>query len=129
LRVITLAHEPLDVALPTTHHLAELAELRLEDVAGERWVTSRGGYSPHDVMGAIATVANRNVDVVHRINDYGGVAAVVAAGDVIGMLPRYMRRHTCLTVSTSATAPTTPTPPPSSNGCLNRRLIARPRTS
>lgn len=94
LRIITLAHEPLDVALPATHRLAGRTELRPEDVSGERWVTSRVGYSPHDVMGAIATVANRNVDVVHRINDYGGVAAVVAVGDVIGMLPRYTSGHT-----------------------------------
>lgn len=92
-RTITLAHEPLDVALPATHRLAERAELGPEDVAGERWVISKGGYSPDDVVGAVAAVANHNIDVVHRINDYGEVSAVIAADNVIGLLPRYTSGH------------------------------------
>lgn len=89
LRVIRLAQEPLDIALPEDHPLAEHDSLTPADVAGEPWVTSRAGYSPDDLLGAIAAVADRPVNVVHRINDYGSVASIVATGGAIGMVPRY----------------------------------------
>lgn len=89
IRVLPLAREPLDVALPAHHPLAQHDTLLPADVAGERWVTSRPGFSPDDLVGAIAAVADRPVRVVHRVNDYGSVAAVVATGDAIGMVPRY----------------------------------------
>jgi DNA-binding transcriptional LysR family regulator len=92
IRSLTLVREPLDVAVPASHPLAARASLTPHDVAGHPWVTSRVGYSPDDVLRAVAAVAGRSVDIRHRINDYGAVAAVVAAGDVLGMLPRYTSR-------------------------------------
>ncbi|MFC7789521.1 LysR family transcriptional regulator [Microbacterium sp. MAHUQ-60] len=92
IRSLTLVREPLDVAVAATHPLASRRSLSPADVAGESWVTSRIGYSPDDVLRAIAAVANQPVQVRHRINDYGAVAAVVATGDAIGMLPRYTSR-------------------------------------
>lgn len=89
LRVIPLAQEPLDIALSAQHPLASRAALSPSDVAGERWVSSRVGYSPSDLVEAIAAVANRPVDVTHRVNDYGTVAAIASTGDSIGMVPRY----------------------------------------
>ncbi|UOQ60016.1 LysR family transcriptional regulator [Leucobacter rhizosphaerae] len=89
LQVIPLVQEPLDVALPIGHPLARRAELAPADVAGERWVTSREGFSPDDLVGAIAAVTDRSIEVVHRVNDYGSVASVIASGDAIGMVPRY----------------------------------------
>ena len=90
--VIPLAREPLDVALPAGHRLARLPSLTTDDVAGEPWVTSRAGYSPADVLTAVAAVSSRELNIVHRINDYSTVAALVAAGSVIGLLPRYTAR-------------------------------------
>jgi len=92
IRSLTLVREPLDVAVAATHPLAHRAVLSPADVVRETWVTSRVGYSPDDVLRAVAAVANHPVRVQHRINDYGAVAAVVAAGDAIGMLPRYTSR-------------------------------------
>lgn len=89
IRTITLTQEPLDVALPASHPLTRFDALSPADVARERWVTSRTGFSPDDLVEAIAAVANRPVNVAHRVNDYGSVAAVVSAGDSIGMVPRY----------------------------------------
>lgn len=91
-RSLTLIREPLDVAVPASHPLAARASLAPADVAGERWVTSRVGYSPDDVLRAVSAVARRPVEVHHRINDYGAVSAVVAAGGVLGMLPRFTSR-------------------------------------
>ncbi len=88
----TLVREPLDVAVAAAHPLATRAWLAPDDVVDHPWVTSRVGYSPDDVLRAVAAVSGRAVNVRHRINDYGAVAAVVAAGEVLGMLPRYTSR-------------------------------------
>lgn len=90
--VIPLAHEPLDVALPAGHRLAGQRAVTADDVVGEPWVTSRTGYSPADVLSAVAAVSSRELNIVHRINDYSTVAALVATGSVIGLLPRYTAR-------------------------------------
>ncbi|WP_407939141.1 LysR family transcriptional regulator [Microbacterium mangrovi] len=89
IRCVPLAAEPLDVALAASHPLARRETLTPADVVGERWVTSRSGFSPDDVVRTISAVTDRPVDIVHRINDYGVAAAVIAAGGVVGMLPRY----------------------------------------
>jgi len=89
IRVLTLAAEPLDVALSPEHPLAQRASLQPSEVVGERWVTSRAGYSPDDVLRTISAITNRPAEIVHRINDYGVAASVIATGDVIGVLPRY----------------------------------------
>ncbi|MDI3212065.1 LysR family transcriptional regulator [Arthrobacter sp. AL12] len=90
--VIPLAHEPLDVALPARHRLAGQRAVTADDVVGEPWVTSRTGYSPADVLSAVAAVSSRELNIVHRINDYSTVAALVATGGVVGLLPRYTAR-------------------------------------
>ena len=87
--VTPLAHEPLDIALPAGHRLAGRETLRPADLAGERWVVSREGFSPADVLGAISAVSGAAPNIVHRINDYATVCALVASGDVIGIIPRY----------------------------------------
>ncbi len=89
IRVIPLAHEPLDIALSVDHPLASKTTLSADDVVHYPWVASRSGYSPADVLSAIGAVASQPVNVVHRINDYSTVAALVSTGDVIGLLPRY----------------------------------------
>ncbi|BAS08123.1 uncharacterized HTH-type transcriptional regulator YybE [Arthrobacter sp. Hiyo4] len=90
--VIPLAHEPLDVALPADHRLARQGTLTAADVVGEPWVTSHTGYSPADVLSAVAAVSSKELNIVHRINDYSTVAALVAAGGVVGLLPRHTAR-------------------------------------
>lgn len=90
----TLAEEPFDVALPPGHPLAGRATLRPQDVAGERWAVSRAGFSPADVLNAVSMLAGEKPRVVHRVNDYSTVAAIVAGGGVLGLLPRYLASAT-----------------------------------
>jgi DNA-binding transcriptional LysR family regulator len=90
--VLPLAHEPLDVAMAASHPLAGRDSLGVQDVADQIWVTSRAGYSPADVLSAVGALASRPVTVAHRINDYSTVAALVATGTVVGLLPRYTAR-------------------------------------
>jgi DNA-binding transcriptional LysR family regulator len=87
--VIPLASEPLDIALPLGHPLAGKESVSVEDIADEPWVTSRPGYSPDDVLKAVAAVASKPLNIVHRVNDYTTVSALVATGDVLGLLPRF----------------------------------------
>ncbi len=91
--VIPLADEPLDIALPADHPLASRRELEPSDVVDEPWVTSRDGYSPADVLAAVVAVSGRPAEVLHRINDYSTVAALVSAGGAIGLLPRFTARR------------------------------------
>ncbi|ABY23037.1 transcriptional regulator, LysR family [Renibacterium salmoninarum ATCC 33209] len=86
----TLAEEPFDVVLPPGHPFASRPSLRPQDVVGERWATSRPGYSPADVLNAISVLTSEQPRVVHRVNDYSTVASVVVAGGVLGLLPRYL---------------------------------------
>lgn len=87
--VTHLVTEPLDVALRAGHHLAAHQTLTVDDVANENWVTSHVGFSPADILSAVAAVTSTEINILHRVNDYSTVAALVATGDVIGLLPRY----------------------------------------
>ncbi|NYE94970.1 DNA-binding transcriptional LysR family regulator [Psychromicrobium silvestre] len=86
----TLAEEPFDVALPAGHPLAAKLSLQPKDVIDEPWATSRAGYSPDDVLGGISMLAGTSPRVAHRVNDYTTVAAIVAGGGVLGLLPRHL---------------------------------------
>lgn len=119
--VVPLAHEPLDIAVPAGHALADRTVLRPADLAGQDWVVSREGYSPADILAAVAAVGGTAPRVVHRINDYTTVAALVGTGNVLGILPRY-------TAAVSADASVVLRP---LEGINNRRridMLARPET-
>lgn len=92
--VIPLAFEPLDIALPVNHPLAEHAQLSPQQVIGETWVVSREGFSPADVLETIAALAGSAPTVRHRVNDYTTVGALVGASGCLGVLPRYTSGNT-----------------------------------
>jgi len=87
--VIPLAFEPLDIAVHRNHPLAEYGELSPRQVIAEAWAVSRDGYSPADVLQTIAAMAGQAPTVLHRVNDYATVAALVEASGCLGVLPRY----------------------------------------
>jgi DNA-binding transcriptional LysR family regulator len=88
----TLLREPLDVALPAGHPLAGEPVLTPRDVADQPWITVHDGFPLMATVEAIACVANRRLDIVHRINEFSVVAEVVAAGGGIALLPRWTAR-------------------------------------
>ncbi len=88
----TLMREPLDVALPPGHPLARKPQLSPEDVADEPWITVREGYPLMAIVEAIASVANRRLDIVHRINEFTVTAEAVAAGGGLALMPRWTTR-------------------------------------
>ncbi|NGN68183.1 LysR family transcriptional regulator [Streptomyces sp. A7024] len=88
----TLLREPLDVALPAGHPLAAKRRLTPRDVADQPWTTVHDGFPVMAVIEAVATAANRRLDIVHRVNEFTVVAEIVAAGGGLALLPRWTMR-------------------------------------
>ncbi|MGN8245087.1 LysR family transcriptional regulator [Cellulomonas soli] len=90
-RVLTvpLLREPLDVAVPAGHRLAEREAIDPADLVGEDWIAVRDGFPVATVLAAVATTSGGAPRIVHRINDFHVVEAFVAAGHGIALLPRY----------------------------------------
>jgi len=88
----TLLREPLDIAMPADHPLALKQRLTPRDVAGQPWITVHDGFPLMATIDAIATVANRRLDIAHRINEFAVVAETVAAGGGLALMPRWTTR-------------------------------------
>ncbi|GGT03404.1 MULTISPECIES: LysR family transcriptional regulator [Streptomyces] len=88
----TLLREPLDIALPAGHALASRPALAPHEVADQPWITVHDGFPLMQTIKAIAVVANRRLDIVHRINEFAVVAEVVAAGGGLALMPRWTAR-------------------------------------
>jgi len=92
LTVVPLVREPLYVAVPAGHRLASRPSLTAADVAGEPWISVHEGFPIEGVLTAIAAIAGRPLDIVHRVNEFTVVAAIVAAGGGLALLPGYTSR-------------------------------------
>lgn len=92
LRSVVLAREPLDVALPPDHPLARRTELTPGDVVDEDWIAVPEHYPFDTVLHRIEAVSGRPVTRRLRIRDNHLVAALVAAGEGIALLPRFTTR-------------------------------------
>lgn len=89
----TLLREPLDVALPASHPLASKTLLFPHDVADQPWITVHDGFPLMSTIEAIASIANRRLDIAHRINDFAVAAEAVAAGGGLALMPRWTARE------------------------------------
>ncbi|MCU1432722.1 MAG: putative transcriptional regulator [Actinotalea sp.] len=92
-RVVPLLREPLDVAVPVGHPLAGRAGVTPQELVGERWIAVREGFPVAAVLDEIGRRGGRSPDVVHRINDFHVVEALVVAGHGISLLPRFTADH------------------------------------
>ena len=84
-----LLREPLDVALPPGHRLADRQRVELTELADERWIGVDIGFPVDDVLRSLAIRTGVRPRVVHRINDFRITEALVAAGHGIALLPRH----------------------------------------
>lgn len=87
-----LAHEPLDVALPTGHELAGRAELRPEDLVGTTWIAVPQGFPFDSVLLAVEAITGRPLTRRLRLVDNRLVESFVAAGEGLALLPRFTTR-------------------------------------
>jgi DNA-binding transcriptional LysR family regulator len=84
-----LFREPLDVALPPRHPLAELTELGPADLVDQTWISVHAGFPIDAVLRDLAARSGSVFTVRHRVNDFHLTAALVAAGQGIALLPRH----------------------------------------
>lgn len=87
LTVIPLISEPLYVAMSAGHPLAGSAAISAADAAGWPWISVHDGFPLTGVLAAIAAAAGRPLEIRHRINEFTVAASVVAAGEVLALLP------------------------------------------
>ncbi len=92
LAAVTVATEPLDVAVPAGHRLADRDQVTAADLAGERWIGVPIGYPFDTVRIAIENRSGAKLDVVQRIRDNRVVESLVAAGVGCALLPRFTTR-------------------------------------
>lgn len=92
LRSTVLVREPLDVAVPLDHPLAASSHLDPRDVVDEGWLGVPEGYPFDTVLQRIEAECGRPVRRRLRIRDNQLVAALVATGEGIALLPRFTTR-------------------------------------
>jgi DNA-binding transcriptional LysR family regulator len=100
LRTTPLLEDPMHVALPATHPLAEKPALALSDLRDEDWVQTSAS-SPcgrHVIRSCLA--AGFEPNVTFESDDYETVQGLVAAGVGVALIPRLAltRLHTGLVV-------------------------------
>ena len=89
LAVLSLLREPMDVAMHASHDLALKRVLTPSDLVGNTWISTQTGFSPADMLDAVAAAAGHPMRVVHRINDFSTAAAMVSEGGHLALLPRH----------------------------------------
>ena len=92
LRRTVLVREPLDIALPPDHPLTGRPSLRPEDVVDEDWISVPEHYPFDTVLQRIEAACGRGLHRRLRIRDNQLVAALVASGEGVALLPRFTTR-------------------------------------
>ena len=87
-----LVREPLDVAVPPDHPLARRSSLHPGDVVDEAWISVPEGYPFDTVLQRIEAECGRALRRRLRVRDNQLVAALVATGEGLALLPRYTTR-------------------------------------
>lgn len=86
---VHLMDEPLDVALPIGHPLADRDEVGAADIAAEPWIGVPDGFPAERLLREIERVAGMPLSVVQRFSDTRVTESLVAAGEGLAILPRY----------------------------------------
>ncbi|WP_199440575.1 LysR family transcriptional regulator [Umezawaea beigongshangensis] len=80
--------EPFDVLLPSAHPLAGEPDVDVRDLADEDWVATLPGNPCRDVVLLACESAGYVPRIVHVSDDFRAVAALVAAGAGVALVPR-----------------------------------------
>ncbi len=93
IRSSVVMREPVDLVVPPGHRLSGQDSVTLDDLADEDWISVRGGFPVDDVLLSLATITGVQPRVVHRINDFAVIEAMVADGHGVALIPRHAVRH------------------------------------
>jgi DNA-binding transcriptional LysR family regulator len=93
LQLRVLDREPLLLALPSSHPLAERKELQMGDVAGEAFVSQPRELAAtlHKRLTTLAGAAGFQPRIVQQTQQINGLLALVAAGVGLALVPATMR--------------------------------------
>ncbi|MGW4627238.1 LysR family transcriptional regulator [Streptomyces rubiginosohelvolus] len=87
-----LLADPLDVALPAGHPLADASGLRLADLAADRWIF--GGSGPwSEITTAACEAAGFVPEQAHSAAGWTAILALVEAGMGVALVPRMASRE------------------------------------
>lgn len=89
LLTVPLLDEPLDVALPIGHPLADHDEVAPAEIAGERWIGVPDDFPYERLLQEIERVAGTALTIVQRFSDTRVTESLVASGEGLAVLPRY----------------------------------------
>lgn len=92
LRRTVLLREPLDVALPEGHPLAARDVLHPWDVVDETWIGVPEHFPFDTVLQRIGDATGSTITPRLRMRDNQLIAALVAAGEGLALLPRFTTR-------------------------------------
>ena len=84
-----LARDPLDVLLPRRHRMARAAAVRLEQLAGDKWVSPRGATCAGQLERGCAA-AGFVPTVAFITEDHRAARAAVSSGLAVAMAPRML---------------------------------------
>ena len=84
-----LVREPIDVAVPLSHPLADRPRLRPADLVGTEWVGVPEDYPFDTILQAVEAVTDSRLDRVQRLRDNHLIRALVAEGAALALLPRF----------------------------------------
>ena len=85
---VDLLVDLLDVVLPEGHPLADPDGVELTSLAGERWISSAEHDPCAQTMRAACAAAGFTPEIYHRSTDWNAIAALVAAGAGVALIPR-----------------------------------------
>jgi DNA-binding transcriptional LysR family regulator len=80
-----------DLVMHRSHELATTGEPPIAKLAGQRWVTSPPGTVCHQWFQRLLAPHPGQPEVRHLVDDFASQLALVAAGDVIALMPRLAR--------------------------------------
>jgi DNA-binding transcriptional LysR family regulator len=87
-----LLHDPMMVALPAGHPLAQARALELADLAGERWIVSTRRNSVHRFTALACSAAGFNPHVALETDDYHVAQSLVAGRLGVTFVPALIAR-------------------------------------
>jgi DNA-binding transcriptional LysR family regulator len=94
LRTRELLRENVLLGLPPGHRLTGRERVRLEEVAGEPFVTTRPGYWPRELTDRLFAAAGLRPEYVCESDEPGATGYLISAGLGVGFVPEYASRAT-----------------------------------
>ena len=83
----------LDLALAASHSAAVAEQVRLVVLAEEAWAVGRAASCCGAVTRWVCAAAGFSPEIRHSVDDWAAVAALVAAGAGVALIPRLAQHH------------------------------------